>query len=118
MISERDLLGRFENVKRRRDDEWMVCCPAHADAIASLHVTRKPARWLFHCHAGCDTADVLAASRLDWGDLFAENGKRELVATYPYVDEAGQLLCEVVRYWRTDFRQRRPDEGGGGVWNW
>jgi hypothetical protein len=107
MISERDLLDRLENVKRRRDDEWMARCPAHADAIPSLHVTRKPARWLFKCHAGCDTADVLAAVGLDWGDLFAENGRSEIVETYDYVDERGQLLFETVRYWPKDFRRPR-----------
>jgi KaiC/GvpD/RAD55 family RecA-like ATPase len=42
---------------------------------------------------------------------------RRIVATYPYVDEAGALLFEVVRYEPKEFRQRRPDGAGGFAWN-
>ena len=42
-------------------------------------------------------------------------------ATYPYHDEQGVLLFEVVRFDTTDvnerFRQRRPDGRGGWIWN-
>jgi Protein of unknown function (DUF3631)/CHC2 zinc finger len=41
----------------------------------------------------------------------------KIVATYPYQDEAGQLLFEVVRYDPKDFRQRRPDSNGGWIPN-
>jgi hypothetical protein len=40
-----------------------------------------------------------------------------IVTTYPYVDHAGALLYEVVRFDPKDFRQRRPKEGGGWHWN-
>ena len=36
--------------------------------------------------------------------------------TYPYVDESGTLLFEVVRFAPKDFRQRKPDGNGG--WEW
>ncbi|UJX47168.1 AAA family ATPase [Xanthobacter sp. YC-JY1] len=39
------------------------------------------------------------------------------VATYPYHDETGTLLFEVVRSDPKDFRQRRPDGAGGHTWN-
>jgi putative DNA primase/helicase len=43
-----------------------------------------------------------------------------ILATYPYHDENGALLSEVVRFDTTDpdarFRQRRPDGKGG--WDW
>jgi hypothetical protein len=39
------------------------------------------------------------------------------VETYPYVDEEGRLLYEVVRLIPKGFRQRRPDGNGGWVWN-
>ncbi|NLH83416.1 MAG: AAA family ATPase, partial [Phyllobacteriaceae bacterium] len=42
---------------------------------------------------------------------------RRPVATYAYTDENGELLFEVVRFEPKDFRQRRPDERGGFVWN-
>lgn len=40
------------------------------------------------------------------------------VATYPYRDEAGALLFEVVRYEPKDFRPRRPDPDKPGKWIW
>ncbi len=115
MISEHDMLERFEKV-RPVHGGWMACCPAHDDRNPSLSVTLKDDRWLLRCHAGCAAGDVLAAVDLEWGDLFSENGKREIVETYPYVDEAGELLFQVVRFWPKDFRQRRPDGAGG--WSW
>jgi 5S rRNA maturation endonuclease (ribonuclease M5) len=43
------------------------------------------------------------------------NGKR-ILATYPYKDESGEVLFEVVRYEPKDFRQRKPDGRGGWCW--
>ena len=44
-----------------------------------------------------------------------------ILATYPYHDEAGQPLFEVVRFDAADsdnrFRQRRPDGAGGWIWD-
>lgn len=42
---------------------------------------------------------------------------RHIAATYDYVDESGTLLFQVVRYEPKAFRQRRPDEHGGWIWN-
>jgi hypothetical protein len=47
----------------------------------------------------------------------SEKANRRIVARYPYVDETGALLYEVVRYEPKDFRQRRPDGNGGWIWN-
>jgi putative DNA primase/helicase len=49
-------------------------------------------------------------------DLFSDTTS-QIVATYPYTDESGQLLFEVVRFEPKDFRQRRPDGAGGWIWN-
>jgi hypothetical protein len=40
----------------------------------------------------------------------------KIVATYPYVDELGEPLFEVVRFEPKDFRQRRRN-GAGWAWN-
>lgn len=40
-----------------------------------------------------------------------------IVATYPYRDEWGSLIHEVVRFEPKEFRQRRPDGSGGFTWN-
>ena len=39
-----------------------------------------------------------------------------MVASYPYEDERGDILFEMVRFDPKDFRQRRPDGHGG--WDW
>jgi hypothetical protein len=43
-------------------------------------------------------------------------GKREIAAVYPYVDEQGDLLFQVVRYKPKNFVQRRPDGKGGWIY--
>jgi putative DNA primase/helicase len=40
-----------------------------------------------------------------------------ILATYPYHDEGGELLYEVVRFEPKTFAMRRPDGRGGWVWN-
>jgi hypothetical protein len=40
-----------------------------------------------------------------------------IVKTYPYCDESGEPLFEVVRLEPKDFRQRRPDGHGSWIWN-
>jgi hypothetical protein len=47
----------------------------------------------------------------------AAYGKPQIVATYDYRDERGELLFQVVRYEPKGFRQRRPKPGGGWVWS-
>jgi hypothetical protein len=97
--------------------DWQ--CPAHPDHKASLSVSEgRDGRAVLHCHAGCETQNVLAALRLDWPDLFPEgrNGKAQLVATYDYTDEHGHLLYQAVRYFPKDFKRRRPDGHNGWTW--
>ena len=118
MISETDLLERFEAVKRQSDHDWLVRCPAHADGRPSLHVTRGEDRWLLKCLAGCEFEDVREAARLSPADLSPPNGngRREIAGKYPYTGEHGEMLFEVVRFAPKDFRQRRPDGAGGWIW--
>jgi hypothetical protein len=40
-----------------------------------------------------------------------------IVDTYDYRDEKGTLLYQVVRYLPKAFKQRRPDDKGGWIWN-
>lgn len=98
----------------------MAQCPAHDDGHASLSVTQGNDRVLVKCQAGCDTDEVLATLNLTRGDLFdaplrSSNG-RQIVATYDYTDEAGQLLYQAVRYEPKGFQQRRPDGNGGWIY--
>jgi hypothetical protein len=58
------ILGKLDGVKKS-GKEWTARCPAHEDRVASLSVTEKNGKPLFHCHAGCTQEAVLAA--LDLG---------------------------------------------------
>jgi hypothetical protein len=56
-----------------RGEPWKFTarCPAHDDAKPSLSVAEgADRRAVVHCHAGCDTRDVLDALGLRWADLF------------------------------------------------
>jgi 5S rRNA maturation endonuclease (ribonuclease M5) len=115
-----ELLERLEGVKRSASG-FVARCPAHDDHRQSLSIGEGDNGCiLLTCFAGCETADVMAALGLGLADLYPEqersNGKREIVATYDYTDEDGELLYQVVRFQPKDFRQRRPDGRGG--WEW
>jgi hypothetical protein len=43
--------------------------------------------------------------------------KGNIVGTYDYTDDKGDLLYQVVRLEPKDFRQRRPNGNGGWIWN-
>lgn len=91
-------------------------CPAHDDHRASLSVGRgDDGRVLLHCHAGCALDAILTAAGLTTADLFPNNSmtKPRIIAEYPYHDEHGRHLYDVVRFEPKDFRQRRAD----GVWS-
>jgi hypothetical protein len=106
-------------------------CPAHEDRNPSLSITNAESRVLVRCHRGCDTDDVLAVLGLTRADLFNEPRQRrnddewmpadcchKAIARYPYVDEHGELLYEVLRCAHKEFRQRRPDPSSRTGWRW
>ncbi|MEX0979297.1 MAG: hypothetical protein WDZ48_10615, partial [Pirellulales bacterium] len=121
---------------------WSARCPAHDDRRASLSIAEgDDGKALVNCHAGCSVDAICAAVGMKPTELFAvststvlrptrekheyrghdngaqTNGKPQIVATYDYRDEAGELLFQVVRYDPKDFKQRRPKAGGGWEWS-
>jgi DNA polymerase I-like protein with 3'-5' exonuclease and polymerase domains len=111
---------------------YRAMCPNHDGSRRALTamIAGEPGdrKVVVHCHAGCKTEDILEHLGLGMPDLFereivgAKANKRKnwgtVEATYDYVDLAGDLVFQVVRYRDPkDFRQRRPDEGGDG-WIW
>jgi 5S rRNA maturation endonuclease (ribonuclease M5) len=61
---------------------------------------------------------VRAAAGIELSELFSDKGTApRIVAEYPYTDENGNLLYQVVRFEPKSFRQRRPDGIGGWEWN-
>ncbi|GAB3380319.1 AAA family ATPase [Azotobacter armeniacus] len=64
------LLSRLQGVKKH-GERYISRCPAHKDKSPSLSLSRgQDSRVLVHCHAGCETRDVLAAVGLELKDLF------------------------------------------------
>jgi energy-coupling factor transporter ATP-binding protein EcfA2 len=116
-------------------EHWMARCPAHADRTPSLSINHRDGKWLMKCHAGCEQLTILRALGLGWADCFDEDHPKasassnkmtreewvarlkDIVATYPYSDEAGRPVFEVVRFEKPkEFRQRR--RGEDGRWKW
>ncbi len=64
-----------------------------------------------------DTYKHLLAGACRCGRQHGPDLKPRIVATYPYCDESGALLYEVVRVEPKTFHQRRPDGAGGWLWN-
>ena len=111
-------LSRF-TVVHRNGKSAQCKCPAHNDNQASLTITQGNKCTLFHCHAGCNTGDILAAVGLDMKDTFYETNvkapdwrayveKREglkIEAVYNYVSCNGdycftklRLTGKVIKY--------------------
>jgi putative DNA primase/helicase len=94
-------------------------CLAHADTTASLSVSQGREGALLKCHAGCSTHSILSAIGLTTADLFDSpkakraDDKPVIVETYPYRDEAGELLYEAVRY--VNAGRMRPALGIGNL---
>lgn len=65
-----DSLTEHGATVRDKGSSSMATCPAHSDRAPSLSIRAIEGQVLMHCHAGCDTADVLAALGLSLGDLF------------------------------------------------
>jgi putative DNA primase/helicase len=124
-MTTEEIVQRFQSVTGG-NGQWKACCPAHEDNKASLSITAGDnGRTLLFCHAGCRVTDIALAAELEMRDLFTESDRpspkassqKRIVETYPYLDEKGVLLYEVVRYDPKDFRQRRPDGNAGWIWN-
>lgn len=114
-MSLETVLARFER-KQPCSSGWMVRCPAHDDARASLSIGRgQDGRVLLYCHAGCHTETILSALGLADADLFEKPPDHDDIL-YDYIDESGQLLYQVVRRPGKRFLQRRPDGLGGWLY--
>jgi len=52
MITDK-ILPLLDKVKKKGDNSWVVCCPAHDDKSPSLAIREVDDRLLIHCFAGC-----------------------------------------------------------------
>jgi 5S rRNA maturation endonuclease (ribonuclease M5) len=134
MIQTLSLMESIELAKTGAQS--MTPCPAHDDGNASLHVapgTTQPV--VMTCHAGCRIEDILLEGRIDPQSLMAPRDEMDTRAPegewtpagpashiYPYTDEEGTLLFEVLRIpqegGNKTFRQRHPDPEKKSGWTW
>jgi len=129
-------------LKREGSKGLFGICPFHDDAHPSFHLTIEgPEAGLFHCF-GCNEGGSILDFYLKLNGRTAGDGRgplREAVEqlagklgisvdgsadkrsdpeqTYDYVDAHGKLLYQVCRLPGRKFSQRRPDPGGGWIWN-
>lgn len=112
----------------------MVMCPAHEDQNPSLSMgpgTVQPV--IMRCHAGCKTDQILEAAGMTWDDvcgprdekpttIWTPKGETTSRWVYPYYDEDGVLLYEVLRVnhddGTKDIVQRRPDVTATHGYRW
>ena len=121
----REFLPRLRGVRTSGGGtQYTALCPAHDDEHASLSVSEgQDGRILLRCHAGCETAAILAALDLTLSDLFPDppreraQGDRRVVETYDYIDADGHLVAQKLRYEPKSFSWRRPDGSGGWIYN-
>lgn len=104
-----DILKRFNGVKRLKDNSYQCKCPVHYDKKASLTITEQDDKFLFHCHAGCDTENILSAVGLSfsdfkekkqyqWKEKLEYGQKRKIEAVYDYKSEDDKYLYSKIRF--------------------
>ena len=71
--------------------------------------------WLIRRELNVDNGGAIDWMLKELGIELPSDAKQP-VAIYPYTDENGRLLFEVVRFEPKAFLQRRPDSRGGYVW--
>jgi len=107
-----EILSRFQ-VKRSYRDKAQCICPSHHDKEASLTISKGEKGTVVHCHAGCETADILGAVGLSLKDLFDDDPiqntgerwrayvegreKRQIEDVYKYVDLNGNYAFTRIR---------------------
>ncbi|MBU1345311.1 MAG: DUF3987 domain-containing protein, partial [Proteobacteria bacterium] len=111
-----------------RNNKAQALCPFHEDSKPSLSIDLTTGS--FHCFGCAKKGSVFDFCMEKQGIGFKEANnalagftgllsepQKEIVKTYNYKDESGNLLYQAVRYEPKDFTQRRPDGKGGWIWN-
>ena len=117
---------------KQRGEKWRGPCPIHDGKRDSFAVESESGR--SYCHSECGRGGSVFDLEIELsGVSFPEareaveravgrisgsvGASPRIVTRYPYRDEEGQLLYEVVRLEPKDFRLRRPGGPEGWTWN-
>ncbi|MGH7486018.1 MAG: hypothetical protein ACREMY_10525, partial [bacterium] len=77
-----------------------------------------PHRLIGDCRCGSRHGENLGPAADLYPDVKGRDRPFKIIATYPYRDEEGGLLYEVIRLDPKGFRQRRPDGKNPDAWVW
>lgn len=128
IIARNPLLDYLQSTGRtcqRDGPNWKCLCMFHDEKTPSFTVYDDNH---FHCYGCGRTGSVIDVYMVDRGVDVREamrelsgqprdhGGLGEELAVYPYTDENGILLFEVVRFHPKTFRQRRVDDLGDRHW--
>ena len=107
-----EIISHFD-VKETYTDRVQCICPKHADKEASLTISKGEKGVVMHCHANCETAEILEKVGLKMSDLFADDPtpitgerwrayvegkeKRKIEDRYDYYDVNGQYAFTRLR---------------------
>ena len=97
---------------KKEGKNWITLCPFHPDQNRpNLYIDEE--KGTYHCFACNKKGFLYNPNYRKSGDRYNKN----IVATYDYKDEQGNLLYQVVRSYPKSFSQRRPDGNNGWIWN-
>lgn len=115
MITLQELLTHFEVSRKMSDSSYQCKCPAHHDSKASLTISEDRGKILLHCHAGCETKDILEEVGLSFQNIgnyqppkwrekleFAQG--KVIEAVYDYQSADGKYLYSKVRFEGKELR--------------
>lgn len=98
-----DFVTRNFKVKSRHLNYVQCYCPAHNDKEASLTITKGNDRVLLHCHAGCNTENILQMVGLKMSDLFCQDQEKQGRTWQEFIEfKEGRKIEEVYDYFNTD----------------
>ena len=110
-----ELITHFDVSRRISGTSYQCKCPVHTDNKASLTISEQRGKILLHCHAGCETEDILKSVGLSFKDLAdyeppkwrerLEYGqKKHIEAVYDYRTADGTYLYSKVRFEGKEIR--------------
>jgi hypothetical protein len=108
-----DFIARKFDGAEWHGTHWKALCPVHGDVNPSLDIRKSKdgKRVLVKCFSrNCDLKHMLREVCLEEKHLFADSVLVD--AVYPYRDEDGNHLFEIVRLFPKDFKSRHYDEDG------
>lgn len=93
------ILSRLEKVRKTGSQNWIACCPAHADKNPSMTLREESdGRILVTCFAGCSFEEIANSVGLGWEPWFPEKPIADYVKPvsrpYPAADVLEALSFE------------------------